>query len=102
MQFRQTWIIQRSRPEEKTLLAPRRNICKLAVGKIRFEKVYGGKKKCYLYSYKQVGLTVVHPQGATMLMRKEVLLLGCHPGHSHVNVISLLKRMSSDGGFAVV
>jgi len=47
-------------------------------------------------------LTVVHPQGATLLMRNEVFLLGHHPGHSHVNVISLLKRMSSDGGFTVV
>lgn len=45
----------------------------------------------------------MHPQGATPLMRKEVFLLGHHPGRSHFNVISvLLRRMHSGGGFHAV
>lgn len=48
-------------------------------------------------------LTVMHPQGATQLMRKEVFLLGRHPGCSHFNVISFLpRRMNSYGGFHAV
>lgn len=81
---------------------PRRNKCKLAVRKIRFDKDYRGKKH-YLCSHKEISMTVIHPEGAALLMRKEVVLPGHHPGHSYFNLISLfLKRMSSVGGFHTV